>query len=234
MSNAVGSIAAENLAGSELFLGLSSVALERVFRVGRIRSFGPDVPLFHQGEPAERAHVLLNGRVRIFQGDSEGRVLVVRFIGPGETFGTLGLYTDHLYPATAITVTKTTEISWLESELRELLNIYPEIAVNLVRIAGHRLNEAQERLREVATQRVERRIANVLVRLAVQAGNPSDNGTSISFPIGRKDIAEMCGATLHTVSRTFRGWEKAGLLLTSRQRITISDLDGLKRLAMKI
>lgn len=232
MTASAGNPSAKDLAGCELFLDLPPAALDRIFRVARICTLARNVTVFCQGAPAERAHVVLKGRIRIAQGDSEGALLVIRFIGPGETFGTLGLYTDHMYPATAITVTEAIEISWSETDLRALIGAYPDIAMNLVRIAGQRLHEAQERLRELATQRVERRIANVLVRLAAQAGDPSEKGTAISFPIGRKDVAEMCGATLHTVSRTFRTWEKAGLLSTRRQRITVSDLAGLKRFTL--
>jgi CRP-like cAMP-binding protein len=225
-----GSFGAKDLAGCELFAGLTPCALDHVFRAGRVRDFPRHMTVFSQGARAERAHVVLRGRVRITQGDPHGGLLVIRFIGPGETFGTLGLYTNHIYPATAVSVTEVVEMSWSEADLGALIAAYPGIAINLVRIAGQRLHEAQERLRELATQRVAHRIAHVLLRLAAQAGDTSDKGTSISFPIGRKDVAEMCGATLHTVSRTFRSWEKAGLLSTSRQQIIVSDLERLKRL----
>lgn len=221
----------DRLASSELFAGLPPIALADAVATARVRHLDKDVTIFVQGTPTERAHILLEGRIRIVQTDSDGAQLIVRFIGPGETFGTVGLFTDHLYPAHAVTVTECTEISWTEANLIELIAHYPGIALNLIKIIGARLQEAQNRLRELATQRVERRIAHALTRLATQAGQSDEHGTAIDFPLSRKDLAEMCGATLHTVSRTLTAWEKAGIVTTHQQRITIRDIDEIRRRA---
>jgi CRP-like cAMP-binding protein len=115
--------------------------------------------------------------------------------------------------------------------LRELIACYPIVALNLVCVIGARLQEAQQRLRELATQRVERRIANALLRLAAKAGQQNHDGTAIDFPLSRKDLAEICGATLHTVSRTLTAWEKEGLLTTANQRLTLHKLPEVRRMA---
>ena len=123
------------------------------------------------------------------------------------------------------------ETSWTEAALFELIHAYPQIAINIVKIVGARLREVQERLRELATQRVERRLAHVLLRLAIQAGEDTSGGTTIDFPVTRKDVAAMCGATLYTASRILTGWEKAELITTSRRRVTIRNLAAIRRLA---
>lgn len=151
--------------------------------------------MFVQGEAAERCHALIQGRVRITQSDEEGAQLVVRFIGPAEMFGTVALFTDRKYPAEAVTVIDSIEISWTEAALRDLIGRHPKIALNIVTIIGARLREVQEWLREFATQRAECRIARVLLRLAAQAGRGASDEATIDFPLTRKDVAEMCGAT---------------------------------------
>jgi CRP-like cAMP-binding protein len=45
----------------------------------------------------------------------------------------------------------------------------------------------------------------------------------IDFPISRQDVAEMTGATLHTVSRVLSAWENQGLVAGGRQKITICE-----------
>ena len=86
-----------------------------------------------------------------------------------------------------------------------------------MRIMGGRAVELQERLKELQTQRVERRVAHVLGRLVVQAGRRTAEGIEIDFPITRQDLAEMTGTTLHTVSRTLSEWETA----SRRQKVVI-------------
>lgn len=224
-------LAAESLVGMEIFLDLPPAALAEVAASARVRHLEKDTTIFVQGDPAERCYALVEGRVRITQSGYDGAQLVVRFIGPGEMFGTVALFTDRQYPAEAVTVVESVEISWTEAALLDLIGRYPQIAVNIIRIVGARIREVQERLRELATQRVERRIAHVLLRLAAQAGHTADNRTTIEFPLTRRDVAQMCGTTLHTASRVLTGWEKAGLIATSRQRVTIRKLAAIQRIA---
>jgi CRP/FNR family transcriptional regulator, nitrogen oxide reductase regulator len=75
---------------------------------------------------------------------------------------------------------------------------------------AERLHELQRQHRELMTERVERRIASALLRLAEQAGRRVEGGVEIDFPLSRQDVAQMTGTTLFTVSRTLSGWEEAG------------------------
>jgi hypothetical protein len=41
----------------------------------------------------------------------------------------------------------------------------------------------------------------------------------------------MCGATLHTVSRTLKSWENQGAISTNQQRLTIHDIEEIRKRA---
>ena len=58
--------------------------------------------------------------------------------------------------------------------------------------------------------------------------------SKIDFPISRQDVAEMTGATLHTVSRVLSAWEDKGLVEGGRQKLVVCDAAGLKRLAENV
>lgn len=205
----------------ELFHGLPRVALDAVAAGAHIRRLSKDLHVFDQGDEDVRAHAVIEGSVRIVQSGRDGAQVIVRFIGPGEMFGTVALFIDHRYPADAITLTDTIEASWSEADLLDLMRRFPQIAINAIHIVGKRLQESQNRVRELATQRAERRIAHAVLRLAHQAGYSSVNGTAIEFPLRRKDLADMAGTTLHTASRILTAWEKAGLLITQNQQLTL-------------
>ena len=216
----------------DLFLGLKTAALTEVAHRGQVHHLPKGSLLFAQGATADRCHALIEGRMRIAQSGAEGDQIIVRFVGPGETFGTVALFTDRRYPAEATAVVESIEISWPEPTLLELIKRHPQIALNLVKIVGSRLREAQERLREVATQRVDQRIAHALLRLAERdASDESENDAAIEFPLTRQDLAEMCGATLYTVSRVLTGWERAGYITTRRKQLTIRNYPEIRRLA---
>jgi CRP-like cAMP-binding protein len=96
---------------------------------------------------------------------------------------------------------------------------------------GQRLQEAQTRIREMATEEVERRVAHAVLRLIEQAGKQEGSGIRIDFLISRQDIAEMTGTTLHTVSRILSAWEAKGLVKGGRQKLLVRDAAGLQMLA---
>jgi CRP-like cAMP-binding protein len=221
----------ERLGALELFSGLAAEVLDEALALARCRFLARQTRVFNQGDGEVRAHALLEGSVRIVQSGSDGAHVVIRFIGPGEMFGAMALFTNRRYPADAETMTDAVEASWSESDLSILMNRYPRIAINALTIAGKRLQEVQERLRELATQPVERRVAQMLLRLSGQFGQKTADGRTIGIPLRRKDIADICGTTLYSVSRALTAWEKQGLLVTRDQRLTLVKAAEIRRIA---
>jgi CRP/FNR family transcriptional regulator, nitrogen oxide reductase regulator len=224
-------IAPDDIAGLGLFQALPPMALSDVAALARVRRFPAETQIFSQGDDGVRAHAVIAGGVRISQAGSDGGRIVVRFIAPGEMFGTVALFTDGLYPADAVTIAETLEASWSENDLLDLMGRYPRIAINMIRIIGKRLQEVQERLREASTQRAAQRVARAVLRLARQAGHDTLDGTAIKFPLRRRDVADISGTTLYTASRILTGWEKAGLLASHNRHLTIHQPSGILRIA---
>lgn len=214
-----------------LFAGVSPDGLEAVRAATRMDHVDKKDLIFEQGGEVTRAHALAEGSIRIVQTGGDGRQAIIRFIAPGELFGTVPLFTDHIFPADAIAAEPSLVLSWSEADLFALIDQYPRIAINVIRIIGARLAEVQDRVRELATQRAEQRIAHTLLRLASQAGHNADGVMAIDIPLRRKDLAEISGTTLHTASRTLAAWQKAGLLMSHEQRLTIHDLPMIDRIA---
>lgn len=231
MSTAAVQRSAGAIAALELLEGLPPVAIEDVVARARVQALPHGARLFDQGERVERAHVLLSGAVRIAQTGADGGEVAIRFIAPGEIFGSVAIFTDHCYPADGIAMIDSTEASWGHADLLELIELYPRIAVNLVTIIGRRLAELQNRVREMATQRVECRIANTLLRLAGQAGRESHSGMAIAFPLRRKDIADIAGTTLHTVSRTLTDWRRRGWIADGNRSLILLSPEAIAQIA---
>lgn len=218
------------LIGTELFQDLPSETLEAATLAARVRHWTRGQRIFEQGKTGVRAHILLSGSVRISQAGGDGGVAIMRFIRPGEIFGAVSLFTDGRYPADAVSATDCTEASWSEPEIIALIRKYPSVAINMIRVIGRRLQETQDRVRELSTQRAEQRVANAVLRLVRQAGFAASDGTAIEFPLRRKDVADISGTTLHTASRILTAWEKAGWLVSHNQRLILRSPQELLRI----
>jgi CRP-like cAMP-binding protein len=148
-----------------------------------------------------------------------------------EAFGLIACLSEARYPVSAEAVEDSAALAWERQVIGQMMEREPRMALNAIRILAGRVQEVQDRLRELATERVERRIARALLRLVRQTGRQIPEGVLIDFPITRQDLAEMTGTTLYTVSRTLSGWEAQGLIQSGRERIVIRFPHGLVAIA---
>lgn len=221
----------EKLYQSPLLRDLSAAQIRAVVQAARTRKVARDSFLFQQGDPASTLYLLLAGRVRIQQVAPEGQQVLLRVVTPGEICGDVALLKGAAYPTSARAVEEGAALGWEAETLTRLMEQYPRLALNALHLLAARIQTLQDSFRELATERVERRVARALLRLTRQTGRRVEGGVLIDFPISREDLAEMTGATLFTVSRILSGWERQGLIESGRQRILIRFPHGLVAIA---
>ncbi|MBN36246.1 MAG: Crp/Fnr family transcriptional regulator [Rhodospirillaceae bacterium] len=190
--------------------------------------------IFVQNDPTQTFYILKEGGIKISQLTPADDQIVVRYLGDGDMVGCIVLSGMTVYPATGNAVGPCTLIRCSRKPMGDLVECHPELATNTLTTVAMRMRELQERLGELANDRVERRIARTMLRLVVQAGERADDGTRIDFPISRQDIADMTGTTLHTVSRTLSGWEGHGLVKLGLRKVTVTDVDGIAYIGGRI
>nr|WP_252393823.1 Crp/Fnr family transcriptional regulator [Candidatus Rhodoblastus alkanivorans] len=219
------------IAGASAFAGLSAEALDEILSRAEILRLLKGETAFRQGEKADRFFLLLHGRLRVTRVNAQGAQILVRFIAPNDLFGVAMAIGAAAYPGTATAATESLALAWPNASWAELIATYPSLAVQAMQSLGARLQDTQDRVLELSTRNVERRIAGAVLKLARQAGRKTDEGVLIDFPLSRQDLAEMTGATLHTVSRTMSAWEAKGLVACGRQRVVVRDEPGLAAIA---
>ena len=218
----------QNLA---LFKNLSFAEVESILQSGRQKKVGSEIFFFVQDDPANAFYVLIQGKVRLSQFTSDGQQILLRIIVPITPFGAVALAENERYPVSAQAIEPATAIVWTKESLDRLLVKYPQLAINAVKILAEHVQEFQQRFTEIATQRVERRLARMILRLANQTGIKTERGVEVNLPLSRQDLAEMVGTTLYTVSRTLSQWETQGLIHSGRERLIILHPHGLVKIA---
>lgn len=187
------------------------------------RRYDAGVAVFNEGDDADRFYMLLDGYIRVVRNSDQGERVIVLHIPSGELFGIAKAFGRERYPATAVTVTESIALSWPTHFWMDFVAKYDGFSTETHKVIGHRLEEMSTHIVELATQQVQQRIANALLRLINQSGRKTAHGIEIDFPITRQDLSDMTGATLHTVSRTLSGWEKQGFIESQRKHITVCD-----------
>ncbi|MDG1130882.1 MAG: Crp/Fnr family transcriptional regulator [Paracoccaceae bacterium] len=187
------------------------------------RRYDEGVAIFDEGAPADRFFMLLDGYVRVVRITPTGDQVTALHIPAGQLLGIAKALGRDTYPATAMAATESVVLSWPTRLWDSYSTDYKGFATETYKTVGTRLGELNNRIVEMATQQVEQRVANALLRLVNQTGRKTPDGIEIDFPITRQDLSELTATTLHTVSRLLSAWEKQGLVQSKRKRITVTN-----------
>jgi CRP/FNR family transcriptional regulator, nitrogen oxide reductase regulator len=217
------------MCGSPLFAGLTQRECMEIASCARARSFARDELLFMQGHPVRSLVLLQAGVVKLTQLSSSGNEVILWMSGEGDA---VGVHSDtplcsHTCSARALEKCKT--LTWEYSRLQSLLIEYPQIRKNINNILASRLRELEERFREVATEKVAKRLAFTLLRLLKQVGRKYHDG-GIQISLSREELAQMTGTTLFTISRILSRWSEEGLVTPRREAVVVRDASRLEQI----
>jgi CRP-like cAMP-binding protein len=214
------------MCASALFTGLSQQECIEIASCAQARTFARDELLFMQGQTAHHLVMIETGSVKLSQLSSSGNEVILRLSGKGEA---VSMHSDCMscnHTCSARAMEKCSALVWEYRKLQDLLNRYPQIRRNISQIMSNRLNELEERFREVATEKVAARLALALKRLAKQVGRPAKGGVEVS--LSREELAQMTGTTLFTISRILSRWAEKGIVMPRREAVVVLDAQRLE------
>jgi CRP-like cAMP-binding protein len=222
------------LARSPLFAPLPAQARADLQAQLARRAWDKDAFLFFEGDPAGWLVLVVEGRIKMIKHSESGRETILATFGPGEIVGEVGVLTGEVYPATAQALEPSVTVSLRRQVYEGLVRAYPDLAWALIEELGHRLQRAHETIRSLAVEKVERRVARVLLRMARSAGERLDEAgppevdrpappgaVRITVPLSRQDIASMAGTVIETAIRTMSKFQKQGLIETREGHIIL-------------
>ena len=223
----------EGLFNSPLLTGFSrDEAIEIVDRASR-KEWNAGAWVYRQGEAATHLFLLESGRIKILRTGAGGAEVVVRFNAPGHVFGHAGVLDKTAYTASARAVTGSRTLSWTSATAWQLMRIHSRLAENVMHILLTQVVQLQDRCLNLASEPVERRLARSLYQLALSIGRKSGRAVVISEGFAAKDLADLSGTTIFTVSRVLGEWARHGLVKKGRGWVAVLDVDALLEAAAK-
>jgi CRP/FNR family transcriptional regulator len=218
------------LRGLPLFAEATEADLRHLAGYCHVSHLPKDATIFLQGDPCDRVWVVDSGRVKIVYQEEDGREVIIELISPGEAFGG-GVLLFPTHPATAKAMEDVTLVSLPTEAYTQFLIQQPKVTLQLLRMLGLR-HLTLVKGHSLAGERVERRMAHILLKLAERCGEPTAEGTRITLSLSRQDLADMSGTTLETGIRTLSRFTHDELMKTERGGyITILNEERLRALA---
>ena len=125
-------------------LKLLAFASERVV-------FGASEELFHQGDHADTAYIIIAGTADVLV-DSPGGEIAVARLSKNDIVGEIGILCDVPRTATVRAVDQVTTLAISKDLFFKMMSEYPQMAIEIMRELAHRLENTTTQLREARSR----------------------------------------------------------------------------------
>jgi len=183
--------------------------------------------IFIDQDEATHLYLVEEGVVEANIVHSDGKLYILGFLYPGDIFGEAALYEEGVYSYSSVAreASRLWRISW--DDLQWLASRDPLFALFLMRLVVRKLDQSYYKERCIAGEKVERRIACVLLKMAGERGIMNKCGVIINTPLTNRDLAGLVGSTEETVSRIMSRLKKEGIMTTEEKLLCVKDKEAL-------
>lgn len=211
----------ETLGKSAVFSCLKNDELKAISSLFDTLSFKNNETIFSEGDASDKFYILAEGNVKILKHTMMGKDIILEIMSPGDIFGGVAVLDNKPFPASANAMKSTSVIKISRQNLLKIMEEYPMLMPEIVGYFSDKLRDAHEMLKNIATERVERRIAALLLKLSEKVGIDDEGYRKINFPLTRQEISEMVGTTVETCIRTMSKFQKSGMIKSSEGKISL-------------
>ncbi len=209
------------------FANLTVWDLQRVEAAARHHAYQAGATIFGEGEGCAGFYILLDGLVRIYRMNAEGRLHTLSLLRPLATFNEVAAVDGRANPFNATAVTNAEVLIISHDRLMSLLSSVPSLLNSYVQALAHVNREYIERLEDMTFRSIPSRLAKLFLHETTYADQIAEAPTHLT----QEEIAAILGTTREVVGRALRGLLNAGLLEKRGRYVYIVDRRGLELLA---
>jgi CRP/FNR family cyclic AMP-dependent transcriptional regulator len=190
------------LSAIPLFTGLSETQLAWIAQRAHRRLFPAGRDIITAEQPGEAVYVILHGTVKIHIEQAEGQDVILSILGAGDILGEMSLI-DNVGRSASVVTLEDTLVLWMDKPaFHQMLQDFPPVALNLVRILSARVRLSDELIKSLATLDVYGRVARQLLAFAEKYGKlEADESTLIPIHLTQGDMADLVGASRKRVNQ---------------------------------
>jgi CRP/FNR family transcriptional regulator len=197
--------------------GLDEDTLAALAQSALWKVYPVDAVIFWEGDVEEYLFYLQYGWLKVVKTAMDGRVQVLRFLGPGEIFNEIGVFARRPNPATAIALEEAGIWRIPRPALEQVLFSNPHTAMQLIQNMADRFIDLVALTADLSLRSVEARLAKMLLEQAKDNCIPRQKWLTLT------EMAARLGTVPDVLSRVIRDLSKAGVIEMDKQQIQILD-----------
>jgi CRP/FNR family cyclic AMP-dependent transcriptional regulator len=195
---------------------LNNAELEEIARHAVTRQFKPRTVLVSEGEMTDALYIILEGRVRAYVSDADGREAVLSIMGPGEYFGEIA-FDEGPRSASVITLEPCRMLVVPREDFADFVKSSPAFAMHFIyRLIG-RVRTLTDNVRSLALMDAYGRVARLLLESAL-----TEDGVQYVPKLTQVEIASRVGCSREMVSRIFKDLVQGRYITVEPERIVIN------------
>lgn len=193
--------------------------------------YGRDDYIFFEGDVPEWFHIVKEGRVKLVKHSDTGKDVILQVFVPGDMFGETALFDHKPYATSAQAMEPSAILKLSRKDFFYFFGRHPFVATEMIMELGRQLREAHNTIKSLAVDRVEQRLANILIKLAEKLGAPEGGGTLLNLSLTRQDLADMAGTTVETAIRVMSRFTKTRIIKPVDGKILILKPKALQKIS---
>ncbi|MEO6398879.1 MAG: Crp/Fnr family transcriptional regulator [Tepidiformaceae bacterium] len=210
-----------------LLARLPEADLQALASRGRVRRFAQGSAIFHEGDPGDALHVVVEGQVRITVLSGGGNEATVATVETGDCFGEFALLDGRPRSATATATRATRTFVVTRNDFVEWLSARPAAALALLETLSLRLRRTDEALADMTFLDLEHRLAKQILRLST---SPDGKAARPPIRVTQGDLASMLGVSRESVNKQLNAFAREGWIKLSRGTIAVVVPEALRQL----
>lgn len=198
--------------------------LRKIIHERKSKSFKKGQVIYYEGDKGTGLYLVISGKVKSVKIAEDGRELLTGIFSNDQYLGIHSMVASVPYTDTATAMEDCVLCLIPKDQLDKLLDLYPEISKEFIKLLANDVREKEEQLLQLAYHSVRKRMAEAILRLFYR-----NNGLS-SLKVSREDLASIAGIATETVSRTLSDFKDEGLIEKKASIITVLDVVKLAKM----
>ena len=194
----------------------------------RVMEYEKRQVIYEPTNPSTGLHVIIGGKVLVQRTTADGTKLMVNIYQTDDLFGEIVFIGLTESPEIATALEPTRVMTWTGDEIERYILERPRLALALLQMLTKRCMEYTQRIESCAAERIEQRLARMLLYLSERLGQMSEDGKLKMLPLTHELLAQYVGTSREIVTSNMVQFRRRGYLRYSRQEIVL-DPDAMRK-----
>lgn len=151
--------------------------------------------------------------------DDEGRELVLAYLNPGDFFGEIGLFNEHVNRSALVRAKTACQVATISYDrLKSMSTVFPDLLFAISSQLANRLRKMNRKIGNLAFMDVSGRVARTLLDLCREP-DAMTHPDGMQIRVIRQELGRIVGCSREMVGRVLKALEEQHLISVSGKTI---------------